>query len=305
MHVRSDFHAQSLAHVVLTDQHGGERLTTVCLEAGDLLLADRGSCRRQALWEVLHAGGQIVVRLPWSAVPLQHEDGRTLDRCPWVNSLWTESAAPPVWMQGCKPRMAFRRIAYRLSPEAAHRAPRRHQRKARQNGHRPRHPWTEVLTNWLLVLTSLEATRWDAQPVLDLDRARWQMERLFQWIKQLVRVSRVRRSPRLSNEATLAALPVGWALMERQASHLRSQVCQTEAASALACASARPVSTWEVDAVLVQSLPSMLLGPWRWQQIPQKLDQITRVLTCHPQARIPQESSILEHLEPILALLPS
>ena len=145
--------------------------------------------------------------------------------------------------------------------------------------------------------------------MLDLYRARWQIELLFKRIKQLVRIHRL-RSPQLeANEATLAALLLGWALIERQAAHLRAQFLPLEQTGQQQDPGhgsdnvVRPISTWELNAVLVQSLRSMILGPWTWAQLQQKLDQIARLLICHPQARVHQESTILAHLEQVLAAL--
>lgn len=298
LHVSYDLRAQRIAQVVLTDQKTGERLTTLSFAPGDILVADRGYCRRPGLWDALQAGGQIVVRLHWNNVPLQDEQGQSLDLCQWVQSLTEETAERAVWMARNNQRVRLRLLAVRLSAEAASRAQRRHQKKMSRNGSRQSHPWTAILTEWLLVLTSLEEAVWSTEQVLELYRARWQIELLFKRIKQLVRIHRLRSWRRESNEATLAALLVGWALIERQAALVRQTQAKQQEEEAL-------VSSWEVDAVLVQSLRSMILGTWSWQQIKQKLESIRRVLTCHPQARLHQESTILRQLDQILAGLPA
>lgn len=286
--------------MVLSDQKTGERLTTLAFAPGDILVADRGYCRRQGLFDALQAGGQLVVRLHWNNVPLQHEDGRLLDVCHWVQSLSGDQGERMVWMAVGKQRVPLRLLAQRLTPEAASRAQRRHAQKMSHNGSRSSHPWTAVLSGWLLVLTSLEATVWSAETVLDLYRARWQIELLFKRIKQLVRVHRLRSEARESNEATLAAVLVGWALVEQRAARLRDQLAATRNTQGQEAASG-PISIWEVEAVLVQSLRSMILGHVGWSQIQQKLEQLRRLLTVHPQARLHQESTILAHLEQILA----
>jgi hypothetical protein len=309
LHVSDDLHAQRLAHVVLTTQQEGERLTTFAVDKGDILVADRGYCRRQAIWDVLQAGGQLVVRLHWLDVPVQREDGSPVELCQWVTSLCEDTAEQRVWMHLRNHRVALRLLAHRLSPEAASRAKLRQKRKATKNGRKLCHPWSAVLADWLLVLTSLPATPWNAESVLDLYRARWQIELLFNRIKQLVRIHRLRRPQLEANEATLAALLLGWVLIERQAAHLRAQFLPLEQTGQQQDPGhgsdnvVRPISTWERDAVLVQSLRSMILGPWTWTQIQQKLDQIARLLICHPPARVHQESTILAHLEQVLAAL--
>jgi hypothetical protein len=140
-----------------------------------------------------------------------------------------------------------------------------------------------------------------------MSRARWQIELLFKRIKQLVRIHRLRSSHPLTNEATLTALLVGWALVERQAGFLRDQVDQQEAepTEEAPAATVPPLSTWQIDAVLVQSLRSMILGRWTWRQIQQQLHQIRYLLASPQEDRVHQESSILQRLDSILAAIPS
>ena len=306
LHVSYDLRQRRIAQVVLTNQKTGESLTTFAFVPGDILVADRGYCRRRRIWEVVEAGGLLVVRLHWNNVPLQDKEGVLIDLCQWVKSLSGDQGERTVWMQWGKKRVGLRLIALRLDADAANRAQRRHERKLSQNGSKKSHPWTLVLTDWLLVLTSLPKETWSAEEVLALYRARWQIELLFKRIKQLVRIHRLPSSHQLTNEATLAALLVGWALVERQAGFLRDQMDQEEAelTDAAEAASVPPVSTWQIEAVLVQSLRTMILGCWTWRQIQQQLHQI-RYLLASPQGdRVHQESSILQRLDAILAAIP-
>lgn len=109
-----------MAQVVLTGQHTGERLTTFEIHGGQVLVIDREYCRqRQAIWDSLQAGAQIVVRLPWSATPLQDEAGQAPDVCQWVQYLMEERGERQVWTQVRKQRVGLRLIAVRLTEEAA------------------------------------------------------------------------------------------------------------------------------------------------------------------------------------------
>ena len=310
LHVGYDLRERRLMQVVLTTQHTGESLSFFSVAKGDIVVADRGYCRRQAIWDARQAGTELVIRLHWNNVPLQDEGGRLLDLSRWVQSLETGKGEQIVWMQLRKQRVRLRLVALRLDAAAANRAQRRHERKLSQNGSKQSHPWTKVLTDWLLVLTSLETAAWSAEDVLALYRARWQIELLFKRIKQLVRIHRLHSSHLLTNEATLAALLVGWALVEQQAARLRTKADQNAGerealpANHLPEAEDGPWSSWQLAAVLVQSLRSMILGCWTWRQIQQELHHLKHLLTSPQQDRVHQESAILQRLDAILAALP-
>lgn len=311
LHVGYDLLERRIVQVVLTTQHTGESLRVFSFVKGDILVADRGYCRRQAIWDALKAGAELVVRLHWNNVPLQDEEGEQVDLCKWVQSLEMGKGERMVWMQFRKQRVRLRLLALRLDEAAANRAQRRHERKLSQNGSKQSHPWTKVLTDWLLVLTSLDAAAWSAEDVLALYRARWQIELLFKRIKQLVRIHRLHSSHLLSNEATLAALLVGWALVEQQAARLRKQEDQNVGEPEQMAADDRTQaedelwSNWQLAAVLVQSLRSMILGCWTWRQIQQQLHHLRHLLTSPQQDRVHQESAILQQLDAILAALPA
>jgi hypothetical protein len=132
--------------------------------------------------------------------------------------------------------------------------------------------------------------------VLRLYRARWQIELLFKRIKQLVRLHRLRSENLQSNQAVLAAMLVGWILLEQQASHLRGAVQGNQTA----CAT-EPLSTWALCAMLAQSLRSMIVGSWTWSQIRASMVQMRQLLTPHPQQRPHQAAESAELLAQILA----
>jgi len=106
----------------------------------------------------------------------------------------------------------------------------------------------------------------------------------------------------------LAALLVGWALVEQQAARLRKQEDQKSeqmAAEDQTQAGDDLWSNWQLAAVLVQSLRSMILGCWTWRQIQQQLRHLKHLLTSPQQDRVHQESAILQQLDAILAALPA
>jgi hypothetical protein len=296
LHISYDLLAQRIEEVLLTDQQTGEGLQHFQSRPGDIKVADSGYCRRARLIAEVEAGVGIVVRLHWSNTPMQREDGSPFDLSGWLTSL-SEQGEQTVWIAAGGRRVALRLLALRLSEEAAKRAHRKRRRKARKNG-TCNQALTIQVADWLLVLSNLPAAQWSAQQVLSLYRARWQIELLFKRIKQLVRLHRLRSAHLQSNQAVLAAVLVGWALVEQRAHRLRQQ-CPASASDQA------PWSSWQVCAVLVQSLRTMLLGQWTWAHIQQHLEALRHLLTVPPQQRSHQESLICQQLSHLLTLAQS
>lgn len=223
LHCSYDLLGQRLEQVTLTDQHGAEGLGHFHFPPGDVVVGDSAYCRRQALFAQMDAGVQVLVRLHWATTPLLQNDGTPFDLAGWLRRIQEPGegeAEVVVSLRGREKPM--RLIAVRLSEEAAKRAHRRRREHARKHG-RTNRALTIQMADWLVVLTSLPAEQWSAEQVLLLYRGRWQIELLFKRIKQLVRVHRLRSAHLQSNQAVLAALLIGWILLEQQAKEIREE----------------------------------------------------------------------------------
>lgn len=298
LHCSYDLLGKRLEQVVLTDHHVGEGLKHFHGQPGDIFVGDCAYCRRQAILDQLDAGVDVVLRLHWSNIPLLHTDGKTpFDLSGWLRQLEPKGEGEArVMFQVRKRQQSIRLLALRLSPEAAKRAQSKRKAKARKNGH-TNQALTIQIADWLVVLTSLPADQWSREQVLTLYRARWQIELLFKRIKQLVRLHRLRSEHLQSNQAVLAAMLVGWILLEQQVSQLRSELQGKPTKHATG-----PLSTWAICAMLAQSLRTMILGTWTWSQIRASLSQMHRLLMYHPQNRVHQESETVTQLAQILYL---
>lgn len=285
-----------LSQVVLTDHHVGEGLKHFQGQAGDIFVGDCASCRRQGILDQLDAGVDVVTRLHWSTTALLCVDGTTpFDLSDWLKQREQEAEGEVRLIIQVRTRQQpMRLLAIRLSDAAAKRAQRKRKAKARKNGCKSQ-DLTIQIADWLLVLTSLSEEQWSCQQVLALYRARWQIELLFKRIKQLVRLHRLRSENLQSNQAILAAMLIGWILLEQQASHLRGAVRANQSESGT-----QPLSTWALCAMLAQSLRSMIVGSWIWSQIRASMGQMRPLLTPYPQQRPHQAAESAELLAHIL-----
>lgn len=298
LHCSYDLLSKRLDQVLLTDHHVGEGLKHFQGHRGDILVGDCAYCRRQAILDQLDEGIDVVTRLHWSSMPLLEADAQTpFDLSGWLTQLEpTGKGEANVVFQARRRQQPMRLLAVHLNPEAAKRAHSKRKEKARKNG-RTNQALTIQIANWLVVLTSLSADRWSAEHVLLLYRTRWQIELLFKRIKQLVRLHRLRSDDLHSNQAVLAAMLVGWILLEQQVNQARRTLHEQARGQVTG-----PLSTWALCAIFAQSLHTMILGTWTWSHIQASLPLMQQVVRYHPQNRVHQESDVVARLVQTLYL---
>ena len=169
----------------VTDASVGEAYTRVPVEAGDIILGDRGYCHREGVAYVLERGGDVVVRLNANSFPLLEPTGERLNLLATMRSL--EEHVPgswPVRFQAGGNEYVARLCAVRKSASAALLAKERLLRTARRKGRRVRAETLE-LAEYIFVLASPGLDNLSAAEILELYRARWQVELGFKRLKSL------------------------------------------------------------------------------------------------------------------------
>lgn len=169
----------------LTDHSGGESYTRVPVRPGDIILGDRGYCHREGVAHVVEQGGDVLVRLNANSFPLRHEDGKPLDLLTTLRTL--KQHAPQCWIVRFEANgkvYAARLCAVRKSAEAARRSKERMAKAARKKG-RQAHPEMLELAEYVFVLATPGLDLLCAADVLELYRARWQIELAFKRMKSL------------------------------------------------------------------------------------------------------------------------
>jgi hypothetical protein len=188
--------------LTVTDAHGGETLKRLPVQKDDIVLCDRGYSHRAGVAQVLEAEADVVVRLNHGTFPLVDAQGRPLDVVRLVEKLKVGKTGDwPVWFEHGGRRRALRLCVLRKSDAAAARARRKAEKKARKHGNHVQAD-TLKLAAFVLVLTSLPSA-WTAAVVLELYRARWQVELAFKRLKQLLATGHV---PKTTDESSLAWL---------------------------------------------------------------------------------------------------
>jgi hypothetical protein len=225
VHLGYDLLAARLVDVRVADQHTAEAFELFVVGPGDVLVADRGDSRRKQWAYALRRGADVVVRLAVQQVPLLDEHGESLDVVVWLKAAPGATQSRLVVFEHEGHREAFRLIACALSAEAAERARAKARKKASKQ-QRELKAETLFLAGWLLVFSSLPTQSWSDERVLSLYRARWQVELVIKRMKQVLRLAQLRGKTTATNEATILALLVCWALQQQEAASARALLQQ-------------------------------------------------------------------------------
>lgn len=228
------------------------------IEPNDIVVGDGADSRAGQLLAVEDAQAFSLTRFsPWHLVlyapdaPNESEEFR-LDIVGWLRQL-----APGTYERAALVRQEARVLPVRLivtvPPQEQAEALRRHKEKqARAKG---RHLSQEALfvAGFHLLVTTLPRSRWPLPLVLQLYQARWQIEIFFKRLKGVLDLHRLRWHTAESVLAVLAALLVGWLLLEDQAEQLRREIADAEPW-------AFPISSWQLDQWAFWSLRQVIEG---------------------------------------------
>jgi hypothetical protein len=178
-------------HLELTDKRGAEQLERFEIKPGQVVLVDRGYCRRAQAAHVLDAGAHIIMRHAPSNFPLLDKNGRRLDVLAWLRTLrGRRSSECKAYFEHQGKTREVRLCALRMDKRSAGKALGRVRRKSQKNGAQMR-AQTKEMSEYVMVLTTLERRECTAAQVLNLYRWRWQVELVFKSLKSLLGMGKV------------------------------------------------------------------------------------------------------------------
>jgi hypothetical protein len=302
VHLGYDLLGGRLVGVRVADRHTAEAFELFRIGPGDIVVADRGYSRSRQWAYVLMLGGEVVVRLAVQQVPLLDEQAERLDVVAWLKEVGSGIHSRAVAFEYDGQRFSGRLTASALSPQAAERARAKARRQASKQQREIKEE-TLFLAGWLLVFSSLPAQSWSQTQVLALYGARWQIELVIKRMKQVLKLAQLRGKTALTNEATILALLVCWALQQEQAQWARALLSQAQQqlASPAAGQTTQPaaadqregaLSSWMLTALCIQTLRVVVQGFWTPARLRVCLPYLRRFVRGSPRRRQHQESTI-------------
>jgi hypothetical protein len=295
VHLAYDLLAGRMQQVRVTTHKGAEKLSHFELQPFDIAVGDNGYGYRKQLAAARASLADVVLRVTLATFPLEQEDGQVFDAAAWVLEQHAQVAEWQGWCRLEGKRYTVRLIASKLPADKVAAVRKRKKRKAQKAG-RKISSQTLQLAQWLLLITTLEAS-WSASDVLRLYRARWQVELLFKRLKQHLRVADLRCQAADALEASVRALLVAWALQEQVAGELRA---------ALPSGNDDPrqaASSWLLVGLSVQTLREQVRGSWTLARLRACLPRLVRFLVSSPRKRRQQEAEVRAWLQERLRLV--
>jgi hypothetical protein len=189
----------------VTGREIGESFTNFTGRRGDLLLGDRGYAHARGIASVVERGGHVLVRTSLSLLALQGEDGTSFPILPHVRNLKDGEVGDwDVWIVHKNTLIKGRLCAIRKSLAARLKARKRALRQRSKGfGKKGRiRPETLEAADYIIIFTTLERT-FIASQILEIYRARWQVELAFKRLKSILKVGNLHNKNRETARAWL------------------------------------------------------------------------------------------------------
>jgi Transposase DDE domain len=185
----------------LTDVHGGETFRRFPVGPGDLLLGDRAYGTPPGIDHVVGHGGTVLVGANRKALPLFDARGRRFPLMTHLKALHVGEAGEwPAWVHVRDRGLPGRLVAVKRGRQAARCARSRLHRRAQRKQERLSKP-ALFLAGYVFVGTTIPIGVMDSAQVLELYRARWQIEWAFRRLKSIMGLGQL---PKLSEAGARA-----------------------------------------------------------------------------------------------------
>lgn len=199
----------------VTDVTGGETFKRLPVQPRDLILGDRGYAHPEGVEHIVRNGGDVVVRLKHKHFPLRAKDGEKFEFLRHLRTL--HEYEPGDWdveFDTSSGRISARLCAVRKSPDAAQRAKNQLMKAAKKKG-KSVAPDSLEAAEYVFALTTVPQAEASAANVLELYRARWQIELAFKRLKSLLQAGHVPKYDPTSARAWIQAKLLTVLLIDR------------------------------------------------------------------------------------------
>lgn len=172
------------ANVELTTNKEGEKLTRHIINESDIVIADRIYSTMSGIEHVLKQGGDFIIRFKSKAFHLYDKDGSRLEILPHIRHLnaFENTDIRCFYKLATGELRPLRIVAMKKDAAAIAECQRKMKRKTNKKQEKPVFADTVELNEYIILITSLDYTN---EQILELYRARWQIEQVFYRLKSL------------------------------------------------------------------------------------------------------------------------
>jgi Transposase DDE domain len=303
VHCAYDLRESRLIQILVTDKHTAESLQHFQVQRFDLVIADRGYGYRKNIAYAYQQQAYVLLRFAPSTCPLLERYGQPLDIVKWLRQVKKGKHCRNAWCVYEGKKYHVRIIASALPPEKAAEARKKREQEAKKKGKKLQ-PDTLFLVGWSLLITNLPKRPWSYKRIIQLYRARWQIELLFKRMKQMMDMHVTRSKTPQGCESSLLAWLVIWALQEQEAQEARTVLQQVHQCldSPILDIPEGELSPWLLTAICLQTLFMTIQGHWTRSRLDLCLPYLQRFLYGSPRRRRLQSHQVcalLDKLAPI------
>jgi hypothetical protein len=171
----------------------GESFERFRVQLGDLFIGDRNFGRRADVKHVVQGGGQVLVRINLTNLPLTYKDGKRFSLLNRLRTLTrTRLGDWDVWVPYENTQIPGRVCALKKSKEAAEKAQLKVLQENGRKGAKVRAETIEAAA-YTFVFTTLDRSFAPAT-VLEIYRGRWQIELAFKRLKSIIALGHLRKT---------------------------------------------------------------------------------------------------------------
>jgi len=183
LHYIFDLFGFCCSSMELTSNKEGERLTRHKIDESDIMIADRIYCTMSGIEHILSQKGDFVLRFKSKAFNLYDEKGEALELLPHLKHLKAlENTEVSCFYKLNGKLRPLRIVAMKKDWKAIESCKRKMANKVRRKQEKAIRTDTLELNEYVVLATSLDYSN---EQILELYRARWQVEQVFYRLKSL------------------------------------------------------------------------------------------------------------------------
>jgi len=184
LHYDFDLFGFGCANMELTTNKEGEKLTRHAISKNDIIIADRIYCTMSGIEHVLAHQADFLLRFKSKAFILYDEEGERIELLPHLRGLgeFENTDTRCFYKLSCGTLRPLRIVAMRKDEAAIAETNSKMSRKTSKKQENQIQADTIELNEYVVLATSLDYT---SEQILELYRARWQIEQVFYRLKSL------------------------------------------------------------------------------------------------------------------------
>ena len=255
VHTCYNMTAGAIDSVVISDKYTAESVDVFEITPGDIIMGDAGYGKGKNLAHVLSHKADALFRISPNQVRLANDIKgiSVINMAELISKTVGDTLDFACFIHIHKGNyIPVRIIAGRLPKDKASLAKKRKSRKASKNQNKLQEQ-TLVFAEWVILMTSLDS--YSATELLDLYRARWQIELLFKRIKQAFQKSKLTAASIVHSNVIVLLWLIIWAITEQQALAIEMALMKKGADMSL-------YSTWVSHIMIFQQLKALINCLW-------------------------------------------